>query len=173
MEVDDRRQLTGEQKMRWEAGTCGFTLGWVMLVMMVVAILLMSVLTMSTSYTYRSLRSHNQRQAQLTAISVARAIADDFEEAADKGSIRNVLEQLMKKGDKGEVVCVGLDSDMGQVTIEYKRNGQLLILTVRAVLEYAEELVVMTLKQGLGHEDENRWEVLGYRAEKAEEDEQP
>lgn len=151
----------------------GSTLGWVIIVMMVVMILLISALTISVSHTYRNQRTHSRRQAHITAVSVAQAFAEEVRSSSDKDGIQSVIKQLTDEDGAWKVRIEGLDSDMGEVDAELEVKKDLLIITIRVFLKQEVEQVILTIRQAALQEGGIQWEVLSYGEKNREEEVMP
>lgn len=145
----------------------GSTLGWVIMVIMVMMILMMSALSMSASHMYRYQRYHNRRQIHMTAISVARAMAEDLKSPSREDGFRKIMESMLEDGEEGEFPLSGLDEKMGEVNLQYSFDGEFLVLTVRVQIGKEAGQTKMTLKRGGSKDDQEAWEILGYGGNEA------
>lgn len=142
----------------------GSTLGWVILVMMVIMILMMSALALSASHIYRHQRNHTRSQLNLTSLSVAGAIAQELEEPSGEGGFYPIMEAMLEDSNEGEVLVGGLDEKMGDVCLLYYFDGDFLEITVRTSLgkETGEtKLIMRRCFKG----EHSVWEIMGYGAE--------
>lgn len=140
----------------------GSTLGWVILATMVVMIFMMSALTMSASHIYRYQRYHNRKQIHMTAISVVRVIAEDLANPAREDGFWQIMESVLEDGEEGEIPLSGLDEKMGQVNLQYRFDGEFLVLTVRVQIGKETGQTKMMLRREGSKDDQEAWELLGY-----------
>lgn len=139
----------------------GFTLGWVTITLMSLMVLLIFCLTIAGGYASRDVRAHSRMQAEFTSKTVAQAIAGDMVQPITDGSIRGLLEAAVVESDSASLELEGLNSDMGQVSLDvvYEEYEKQLSVTVRTVLKKEETVVVLHLQQ---EEAEGEWRLLGY-----------
>lgn len=140
----------------------GSTLGWVILVIMVVMIWLMSALPMSSSHLYRYQRYHNRKQIQMTALSIASAMAEDLKHPSEEGSFGMLMEQMLEDGDEGEVPLNGLNDQMGTASLRYNFDGERLVLTVQVQLGKESGETKLTMRKGTARDGSTAWVILGY-----------
>lgn len=166
-------------------GEEGDVLGWVVIMVMVMTILVTAVLAVSAAYYRQKLRVYNERQAYLTARSVAEMAAADFT-GEGSGELREaILEELfgdirekgVKTGDGGSggqespeagavpvpEITFRLDASMGSCIMYgwYLPEDDSLILTAAAEKKGSREQMTVYLRRDLKNEGE-QWTVLGY-----------
>lgn len=101
-----------------------------MAVIMVLMILVAAALTMSLSYTSRSISRNSRQQAYYTARSALDLLADEI--CSDSTQGQTMLNQLKTDGASFTIDDMGFDSSMGACSVEAVRRGNLITLTANA-----------------------------------------
>lgn len=172
----------------WKKGEEGYVLGWVVIMVMVLMILVTATLFASSAYYRQSLREYNDRQAYLTARSIAETAAADFT-GDGSGELRAaILDEIAAymedgtdaepgddpDGKMGGVSAVNnripipdirfqLDSTMGDCTMRgyFIPAENCLMLTAAVKKDSSTEIITVYLQNDPESEEES-WTVLGY-----------
>lgn len=140
----------------------GAVLGWVMAAMVVLTLLLVLSLTISARTMSHVRENRNLRQAELTAKSLAQAVASDLEGELAEGNLRFWLEEVVVGQGEVMIELTGLPEQMGRIELEgiYQEEEKRLSVTVSATLEQAKAAVTVHMKQG----ENGRWKTERFEA---------
>lgn len=158
----------------------GSVLGFVIVVMMVLMILVTGALSLVASSSMRSQRRHNRAQAEMTAETMAEALAQEFINTSGNGSVCSLILEAVNQEPEITIPLEGLDPEMGAVTWEiyYNQEEGLLRIVVCVELGGIRKETAVVFRERTADESGNdgfsgagSWEVLRFEDGRADEEE--
>lgn len=152
-------------------GKRGSVLGFVIMVMMVLMILVTAALSLAASSAMGSQRRHQQAQAELTAETMAEALALEFENSLGSNPVCSLIVETAVQEKDIIIPLDGLDPEMGTVTWRLQHDAEEALIRIVVCVELGgiTRETAVVLKAGSGDDSENSgmnaagsWEVLRF-----------